>query len=171
VGANIIKKLKKQMFFLYLNNYNTRVNVKKPISAKYFTGFWLCYNCVHSRDGYANFLLIFCDYPLTMGVENQQTEERKMAELYGDDFITITDDEGNEYELEILSTLEYEGNNYVAVIPAQDDDTAEELEVSILKKVMEDGEEILVTIDDDDEMEKVYEVMMDLLYEEEQSEE
>jgi uncharacterized protein YrzB (UPF0473 family) len=106
-----------------------------------------------------------------MGVENQQTEERKMAELYGDDFITITDDEGNEYELEILSTLEYEGNNYVAVIPAQDDDTAEELEVSILKKVMEDDEEILVTIDDDDEMEKVYEVMMDLLYEEEQSEE
>lgn len=93
-----------------------------------------------------------------------------MAELYGDDFITITDEEGNEYELEVLSTLEYEGNSYVAVVPAQDDDSTEELEVSILKKVMEDGEEILVTIDDDDELEKVYEVMMDLLYEEEQSE-
>ncbi len=93
-----------------------------------------------------------------------------MAELYGDDFITITDEEGNEYELEVLSTLEYEGNSYVAVIPAQDDDTAEELEVSILKKVMEDGEEILATVDDE-ELEKVYEVMMDLLYEEEQSEE
>ncbi|MBP3313563.1 MAG: DUF1292 domain-containing protein [Oscillospiraceae bacterium] len=93
-----------------------------------------------------------------------------MAELYGDDFITITDEEGNEYELEVLSTLEYEGNSYVAVVPAQDDDSTEELEVSILKKVMEDGEEILVTIDDDDELDKVYEVMMDLLYEEEQSE-
>ncbi len=94
-----------------------------------------------------------------------------MAELYGDDFITITDEEGNEYELEVLSTLEYEGNSYVAVVPAQDDDTTEELEVSILKKVMEDGEEILATVDDDEELEKVYEVMMDLLYEEEQSEE
>ena len=93
-----------------------------------------------------------------------------MAELYGDDFITITDEEGNEYELEVLSTLEYEGNSYVAVVPAQDDDSTEELEVSILKKVMEDGEEILVTIDDDDELEKVYEVRMDLLYEEDQSE-
>ncbi len=94
-----------------------------------------------------------------------------MAELYGDDFITITDEEGNEYELEVLSTLEYEGSSYVAVIPAQDDESAEELEVSILKKVMEDGEEILATVDDDEELEKVYEVMMDLLYEEEQSEE
>lgn len=93
-----------------------------------------------------------------------------MKELYGDDFITITDEEGKEYELEILATLEYNGESYVAVIPAAEDDS-EELEVSILKKVMEDGEEILVTVDDDDEMEAVYEVMMDTLYEEDEEQE
>ena len=39
---------------------------------------------------------------------------------FGSDFITITDDEGNEFELEVLSTLEYDGNTYLAVIPAAD---------------------------------------------------
>ena len=39
---------------------------------------------------------------------------------YGSDFITITDDEGKEYELEVLSTLEYNGCTYMAVIPAGD---------------------------------------------------
>ena len=92
-----------------------------------------------------------------------------MADIYGDDIITITDDEGNEYELEVLSTLEYNGATYLALIPADDGDDSEgELEVSILKKVMEDGEEILVTVDDEEELEAVYEVMMDMLYEEDE---
>lgn len=94
-----------------------------------------------------------------------------MSEIYGDDFITITDEDGKEYELEVLSTLEYNGSSYLAVVPAQDDESQEELEVSILKKVLEDGEEILCTVDDEDEMEAVYNVMMDLLYEEEPEEE
>ena len=41
-----------------------------------------------------------------------------MADQYGSDFITIVDEEGTEYELEVLSTLEYNGNTYMAVIPA-----------------------------------------------------
>ena len=92
-----------------------------------------------------------------------------MSDIYGDDIITITDEEGNEYELEVLSTLEYNGSTYLALVPADDGDDSEgELEVSILKKVIEDGEEILVTVDDEAEMEAVYEVMMDMLYEEEE---
>ena len=35
---------------------------------------------------------------------------------FGSDFITIVDDDGNEYELEVLSELEYNGCTYVAVI-------------------------------------------------------
>ena len=93
-----------------------------------------------------------------------------MSELYGDDIITITDDEGNEYELEVLSTLEYNGATYLALVPVDDGDESEgELEVSILKKVMENGEEILVTVDDEEEMEAVYDVMMDMLYEEDEA--
>ena len=86
---------------------------------------------------------------------------------FGRDFITITDEDGVEYELEILSTVEYNGALYYALAPA-DTDEDEELEVSVLKAVEEDGEEILVAIDDDDELEKVYELLVEQMYEEEE---
>ena len=85
---------------------------------------------------------------------------------FGRDFITITDEDGVDYELEILSTLEYQGALYYALAPA-DTDEDEELEVSILKAVEEDGEEILVAVDDDEELEKVYELLIEQMYEEE----
>ena len=90
---------------------------------------------------------------------------------YGSDFITITDDEGKEYELEGLSTLEYNGCTYMAVIPAGDSQDTLQLEVSILKSIEEDGEPILCTIDDEQELEAVYDLIMDSLYEEDSEEE
>lgn len=90
---------------------------------------------------------------------------------YGSDFITITDDEGKEYELEVLSTLEYNGCTYMAVIPAGDSQDSLQLEVSILKSIEEDGEPILCTIDDEQELEAVYDLIMDALYEEDSEEE
>lgn len=90
---------------------------------------------------------------------------------YGSDFITITDDEGKEYELEVLSTLEYNGCTYMAVIPAGDSQDTLQLEVSILKSIEEDGEPILCTIDDEQELEAVHDLIMDSLYEEDSEEE
>lgn len=90
---------------------------------------------------------------------------------YGSDYITITDDEGKEYELEVLSTLEYNGCTYMAVIPAGDSQDTLQLEVSILKSIEEDGEPILCTIDDEQELEAVYDLIMDSLYEEDSEEE
>ena len=90
-----------------------------------------------------------------------------MANEYGSDFMTIVDEDGTEYELEILSTLEYNGETYLAVTPATDDDT-QELEVSILKSVDEDGEPILCAIEDEEELEAVYSLIMDQLYEEDE---
>ena len=93
-----------------------------------------------------------------------------MADEYGSDFMTIVDEDGTEFELEILSTLEYNGFTYLAVTPAGVDEDAE-LEVSILKSVEEDGESILSAIEDDDELEAVYSLIMDQLYEEEEDDE
>ena len=87
---------------------------------------------------------------------------------YGSDFITISDDDGKEYELEVLSTLEYDGCTYLAVIPAEESQDTLQLEVSILKSVEEDGEEILCAIEDEEELETVYGLIMDALYEEEE---
>ena len=89
-----------------------------------------------------------------------------MADNFGSDFITIVDEDGTEYELEVLSTLEYNGETYMAVVPAGSGDE-EELEVSILKTVEEDGESILTAIEDEAELEAVYDLIMDSLYEEE----
>lgn len=87
---------------------------------------------------------------------------------YGSDFISISDEDGNEYELEVLSTLEYDGFTYLAVIPAGEGEDQVELEVSILKSVEEDGEEVLCAIEDDQELQAVYDLIMEQLYEEEE---
>lgn len=92
-----------------------------------------------------------------------------MEDLYGSDFTTIVDEDGSEYELEVLSTLEYNGCTYLAVIPAGEEDSGN-LEVSILKSVEEDGEPILCAIEDEEELQAVYDLIMDELYAEEEDE-
>jgi uncharacterized protein YrzB (UPF0473 family) len=92
-----------------------------------------------------------------------------MADNYGSDYLTIVDEDGTEFELEVLSTLDYNGFTYLAVIPATGEE-ADELEVSILKSVDEDGESILCAIEDDEELETVYGMIMDQLYEDEEDE-
>lgn len=92
-----------------------------------------------------------------------------MADNYGSDYLTIVDEDGTEFELEVLSTLDYNGFTYLAVVPATGEEEAE-LEVSILKSVDEDGESILCAIEDDEELETVYGMIMDQLYEEEDEE-
>ena len=77
-----------------------------------------------------------------------------MADQYGSDFITIVDEEGTEYELEVLSTLEYNGSDSL------------DLEVSIFKSIEEDGEPILCAIEDEAELQAVYDLIMDSLYSE-----
>ena len=90
-----------------------------------------------------------------------------MSNEYGSDFITIVDEDGTEFELEVLTTIEYNGATYLAVTIAGADEV-EDLEVSILKSVEEDEDDpILCAIEDEQELETVYNLIMDQLYEEE----
>ncbi|MBQ5866235.1 MAG: DUF1292 domain-containing protein [Oscillospiraceae bacterium] len=90
-----------------------------------------------------------------------------MADEYGSDFITIVDEDGTEFELEVLSSIEYNGETYLAVTLAGNEDA--DLEVSILKSVEEeDGEPILCAVEDEIELETVYNLIMDQIYEEEE---
>lgn len=88
-----------------------------------------------------------------------------MENQYGSDFITISDEDGTEYELEVLSSIEYNGVTYLAVIPADLDQLAPE--VAIVKSVEEDGEEILCVVEDVQELQAVNDLLMDSLYEDE----
>ena len=92
-----------------------------------------------------------------------------MEDQYGSDFITIEDEDGTEYELEVLSTLEYNGSTYLAVVRA-DSGEAEELEVSILKSVMDGDEPVLVAVEDDAELEAVYDLLMQTMFEDDEAE-
>ena len=90
-----------------------------------------------------------------------------MTDDFGSDFMTIVDEDGEEYELEVLSTLELDSGTYLAVIPAGlEEDEAPE--VSILKSVEEDGEPILCAIEDEAELQSVYDKIMAQLYEEDE---
>ncbi len=88
-------------------------------------------------------------------------------EDFGPDIITISDEDGVEYELEVLARLEYEGAADLALTPA-DAGEPEAVAGRLLKAVDEDGEEILVAVEDDRELENVYSAFMDLIYEEEE---
>ena len=91
-----------------------------------------------------------------------------MSDNYGSDFMTIVDEDGTEFELEVLSSLEYNGSTYLAVIPAGSEEDVADLEVNILKSVDEDGEPILCAIEDEQELETVYALIMEQLYEEDE---
>ena len=97
-----------------------------------------------------------------------------MSEEYGANFITVTDEEGNEFELEHLDTIEFQGPTYLAIFPAVQDgeetQDEEEMGLVILKAIQENGEEILSTLDSDEEIDAVYnEFMKELFAEEEEA--
>lgn len=85
-------------------------------------------------------------------------------EEYGAEIISITDEDGVDYELEVLARVDYRGCEYLALTPADAADEAEELEVSLLKSVMEDGEPVLVAIEDEEELETVYDLLMEQVF-------
>ena len=87
-----------------------------------------------------------------------------MSEEYGNDYVTLTDENGNELELEHLDTLEYNGNAYFAFIPAEMQ-LEESYELIIMKSEEENGEEILVTLDDEDELDEMFQIFSERLEE------
>ena len=101
-----------------------------------------------------------------------------MSEEFGPDFITVTDEDGNDFELEHLDTLEYNNEVYMAFFPVEEadeegeapQDEDEEAGIIILKVVMQDGEEQLSTLDSEEELEEVYQQFMESLFEEEDGE-
>ena len=89
-----------------------------------------------------------------------------MSDEFGPSFITLTDEDGNDIELEYVDALEHEGQTYMAFFPAVEDEADEESEdygLVILKSVTGNGEELLSTLDDEAELEKIYELFMEQL--------
>lgn len=84
-----------------------------------------------------------------------------MSEEYGNDFVTIIDDEGNEFELELLDTIDYNGESFAAFLPTDMNEDDPDYGLIILSVVNdENGDELFESIDDDDKLQQVYEMFM-----------
>lgn len=96
-----------------------------------------------------------------------------MNEDFGGDIITMSDEDGNEFDLELLDTIEFEGQTYSVFVPAD----IENMDVDdpdygliFLKNREVNGEELFDSVDDDDELDRVYEYYQELMEAEEENE-
>ncbi len=91
-----------------------------------------------------------------------------MEKEYGNDFISLVDEDGVEAEFEHIDTLEYNGSVYVALVPVlsgEDESLEGDGELVILKVLTDEekGEDVLSTIEDDDEYDEVASQFMERL--------
>ena len=95
-----------------------------------------------------------------------------MSEEFGPNFITVTDEDGNDIELELLDVLEHKGQTYMAFFPAvpeeEADEDSDDYGMVILKSIHENGEELLSTLDSEEELTEVYDLFMELLFQDEE---
>lgn len=94
-----------------------------------------------------------------------------MSEDFGPTFITVTDEDGNEIVLEFVDALEHNGQLYQAFFPAETEGENEDDPdngLVILKIIHENGEDLLSTLDSDEELDAVYELFMEMLFQDEE---
>lgn len=87
---------------------------------------------------------------------------------FGNDILTLEDDDGVEHIFEVLDAIDNGENRYMALSPVYDDpqQTLEDSgELVILKVITVDGEEFLETIEDEDEMDEIADIFMERLEE------
>ena len=94
------------------------------------------------------------DCSVTQGVMSKTN----MSEEYGPNFVTLTDEEGNDIELEYIDALEHNGTTYMAFFPVVEEgeeENEDEYGLIILKSETVDGEEMLANVVDEDEINDV----------------
>ncbi len=99
------------------------------------------------------------------------SEEILNEEDFGVDYVTIVDDEGQEYELEVLDSIEMNGKNYMAFLPADMDENDPDYGMIILR-VLEDenGDTVYESVDEESELDPVYNEFVKRLFDDEDEE-
>lgn len=107
-------------------------------------------------------------------MQDQNTPMEQDAMMDGADLYTLVDEEGNEKLFELIDVLEDNGQVYFALIP-HIENPAEllegEVELVVLNaKTDENGNEILEPIETDEEYDRIAEIFLDRLNEEDEDE-
>ncbi|NLA53938.1 MAG: Holliday junction resolvase RuvX [Clostridiales bacterium] len=103
-----------------------------------------------------------------------ENEVEVMEEEYESNIVELTDEDGETTAFEYQATLEYEGQEYVVLMLAEEDEEEEDEDGSvIIMKIEEDenGEDTYVTVDDEEVAQKVFDLFLEYLDEEEEGEE
>ena len=87
---------------------------------------------------------------------NQIPNEENGEEL--DNIIVLNDENGEEIEFEFLDLIEYEGEEYVVLLPNDEDDEAGEVVILKLEDTDSEDEESYVSVDDEDVLQSVFEI-------------
>ena len=92
-------------------------------------------------------------------------------DMFESELITITDENGENHVLEVLGTMEFNGKTYYLFVP----ENIDEMDVNdpdygyiILESVFEGDEEVFLSIEDDEELQEVYEMFMALMVDEDE---
>lgn len=108
-------------------------------------------------------------------MSNRPANHEEPNEEFGATIISLTSEDGEEIELEYLDTIEYNNQVYMAFFPTIPEDVdpetvedSEEYGLILMRVVEVDGEEQLVTLDDEAEAQAVYEQFMEALFEDEE---
>jgi len=75
-----------------------------------------------------------------------------------DNIIVLNDEEGNEAEFEFLDLIEYEGEEYVVLLPVEESEDAGEVVILKLEDTESEDEESYVSVDDEEILNKVFEI-------------
>lgn len=81
-----------------------------------------------------------------------------------DNIVTLKDEDGNDVKFEFLDLIEYNGEEYVVLLPAEEVEDSEPDEVVILqleKGEEDDEEETYVSVEDESVLNAVFEIFKD----------
>lgn len=106
---------------------------------------------------YAIKVVDFLDVCVIINTYNVKQEVNNMSEER-DDLVVLVDENGEEVEFEHLDTVELNGNEYVILLPVEESEEEKDIdEVVILKIEHGEEEDSFVSVDDDDELDAVFE--------------
>ena len=88
-------------------------------------------------------------------MDNSENIENMEFEEY-DNIVVLNDEEGNEVEFEFLDLIEYEGGEYVVLLPVEED--ADEVVILKIEPTDDEETEAYSSVDDDETLNTLYEI-------------
>ena len=78
-----------------------------------------------------------------------------------DNIITLKDEDGNDVEFEFLDLIEYDGTEYVVLLPVEESDEADEVVILKLEEGENEDEESYVGVEDQEVLNAVFAIFKD----------